>query len=59
MNAIMATWTNGQIVPSEPAEWPEGTRLVVRLIQSGGDKTGPDEFNVRKPVEEMEKEGTE
>jgi hypothetical protein len=30
MNAIYATWTKGQIVPDEPADWPEGSKLVVR-----------------------------
>lgn len=29
MNAIKATWTNGQILPSEPVVWPEGTELVI------------------------------
>src|SRR5262245_35201922 len=25
MNAIKATWKNGQIVPAEPVDWPEGS----------------------------------
>lgn len=29
MNVIKATWTNGQILPSEPVVWPEGTELLV------------------------------
>jgi hypothetical protein len=29
MNSIKATWTNGQILPSEPIVWPEGTELVI------------------------------
>jgi hypothetical protein len=29
MNAIKATWKNGQVVLDSPAEWPDGRRLVV------------------------------
>jgi hypothetical protein len=29
MNAIRATWTNGQILPNEPVTWPEGTELFI------------------------------
>jgi hypothetical protein len=29
MDSIKATWTNGQIMPSEPVVWREGTELVV------------------------------
>ena len=29
MNAIRATWTNGQILPNEPVAWPEGTKLFI------------------------------
>jgi hypothetical protein len=32
MNAIKATWKNGQIVPDGKAEWPEGCRLLVEPI---------------------------
>ncbi len=32
MNAIRATWTNGQIVPSEPVDWPEGSELLVEPL---------------------------
>ena len=32
MNAIRATWTNGQIVPSEPVDWPEGCTLFVEPL---------------------------
>jgi hypothetical protein len=30
MTAIRATWKNGQIVPDENVNWPEGRRLIVR-----------------------------
>lgn len=40
MNAIKATWTNGQIVPAEPVSWPEGSELVVEPIAPNGEKIG-------------------
>ncbi|HEV3236955.1 MAG TPA: hypothetical protein VGZ25_08200 [Gemmataceae bacterium] len=42
MNAIRATWTNGQIVPAEPVDWPEGIELHVGPVPSG-TKIGLDE----------------
>jgi len=35
MNAIKATWTNGQIVPAEPVDWPDGNALLVEPLPSG------------------------
>jgi hypothetical protein len=32
MTAIKATWKNGQIVPDEKADWPDGCRLIVEPI---------------------------
>lgn len=32
MNAIKATWTNGQILPAEPVDWPEGAKLIVERV---------------------------
>ncbi|MSR60053.1 MAG: hypothetical protein EXS05_20845 [Planctomycetaceae bacterium] len=29
MQAIRATWKNGQIVPDGPVDWPDGCRLVI------------------------------
>ncbi|MFO0911272.1 MAG: hypothetical protein U0835_13555 [Isosphaeraceae bacterium] len=29
MKAIHAVWKNGQILPTEPVDWPEGTELTV------------------------------
>jgi hypothetical protein len=29
VNAIRATWQNGQIVPDGPVDWPEGGRLRI------------------------------
>lgn len=35
MNAIKATWTNGQIVPAEPIDWPDGIELLVEPVPAG------------------------
>lgn len=32
-NAIPAIWTNGQIIPTQPVDWPEGTALAVEPIE--------------------------
>jgi hypothetical protein len=32
MNAITGTWKNGQIVPDNPVNWPEGCRLVIEPV---------------------------
>jgi hypothetical protein len=42
MNAIKATWTNGQILPTEPVDWPEGSELIVQPLLKP-DKIGLDE----------------
>ena len=42
MNAIRATWTNGQIVPAEPVDWPEGISLWVEPALAA-EKIGMDE----------------
>jgi hypothetical protein len=30
MNAIGATWKNGQIIPDSGIDWPDGCRLIVK-----------------------------
>jgi hypothetical protein len=40
VNSIKATWTNGQIVPAEPVDWPEGSQLVVAPLASDGAQIG-------------------
>jgi hypothetical protein len=42
MHAIKATWTNGQIVPAEPVDWPEGSTLLVEPMPPA-EKIGLDE----------------
>ncbi|MSR56756.1 MAG: hypothetical protein EXS05_03675 [Planctomycetaceae bacterium] len=34
MNAINATWKNGQIVPDQPVDWPDGCALRVEPRQA-------------------------
>lgn len=33
MHTIKAVWTNGQIVPAEPVDWPEGSELRVEVVE--------------------------
>ena len=34
MKAIHAIWKNGQIIPAEPIDWPDGTNLSIALIEA-------------------------
>ena len=34
MNAVRAIWTNGRILPSEPVDWPEGSKLLVEPLST-------------------------
>jgi len=52
MNAIKAIWTNGQILPSEPVDWPEGIELVVEPV-SISEKIGLDESEWRDDPESI------
>jgi hypothetical protein len=42
MKTVHAIWKNGQIVPTQPVDWPEGTALAVEPIEQllGGDSQG-------------------
>jgi len=33
MRAIHAIWKDGQIVPTQPVDWPDGTALTVEPIE--------------------------
>ena len=41
MDSIKAVWTNGQIQPLEPVNWPEGSQLVVEHFGLNGDDIVP------------------
>lgn len=43
MNSIKAIWTNGQIVPVEPIDWPEGSELLVEPVSPHQYKIGMSE----------------
>jgi len=43
MSAIRATWTNGQIIPDCPVDWPEGARLLVEPDLTAGGSIGVSE----------------
>src|SRR5262245_4945734 len=34
VKTIGATWKNGQILPDEPVDWPEGCRLTVEPLKN-------------------------
>ncbi|HET6879782.1 MAG TPA: hypothetical protein VFI31_06495 [Pirellulales bacterium] len=51
MNSIKATWTNGQIVPAEPVDWPEGSQLVVAPVAPNGANIGISEDQWRDDPE--------
>src|SRR5688572_1921194 len=51
MEAIKAVWTNGQILPSEPVDWPEGSELVVRPVAPTHQKIGLSEEDWRDDPE--------
>ena len=42
MHAIKAIWKDGQILPSEPVDWPEGSELIVEPYPSGSKTNGRD-----------------
>ncbi len=46
MNSIRATWKNGQIIPSEPVDWPDGSELLVEPVPTS-EKIGLDESEWR------------
>ena len=52
MNAIKATWTNGQILRAESVNWPEGSELLVEPIRSSA-KIGMDENEWRNDAQSI------
>ena len=53
MNAIKAIWANGQILPSEPVDWPEGSELLVEPIVPNEAKIGLTEEEWRDDPESI------
>jgi hypothetical protein len=52
MKAIKAKWTNGEIVPAEPVDWPDGTDLLVEP-EPASKKIGLDESKWRDSPEAL------
>jgi hypothetical protein len=54
MKTIHAVWKNGQIVPTQPVDWPEGTALAVEPIgeslvtDPNGDLLGDDPASIAR-----------
>jgi hypothetical protein len=54
MNTIHAVWKNGQIVPMQPVDWPEGTPLTVEPVEQAlvtdleGDLLGDDPASIAR-----------
>ena len=54
MKTIHAVWKNGQIVPTQPVDWPEGTALAVEPIEESlvtdpqGDLLGDDPASIAR-----------
>ena len=54
MKSIHAIWKNGQIVPTQPVDWPDGTALAVEPIaepletDSPGDLLGDDPQSIAR-----------
>ncbi len=47
MDAIGATWRNGQIVPDTPVDWPEGYRLRIEpdAVEAESDEIREDDWS--------------
>jgi hypothetical protein len=51
VNAIKATWKDGQIVLDGPVDWPEGLRLLVEPESTRADSAGRREDGPMSPEE--------
>ncbi len=56
MKAIHAIWKNGQIVPTQPIDWPDGTTLSIEPIEeprsdeSEADLSGDDPAAIARRI---------
>src|SRR5208283_2071899 len=53
MHAITGTFKNGQIVPNQPAEWPEGTTVRIEPIPAPTEIEEPDREKLGMTEEEQ------
>jgi hypothetical protein len=56
MKAIHGIWKNGQVVPAQPVDWPDGTTLSIapienlRAEETEGDLSGEDDASIARRV---------
>jgi hypothetical protein len=54
MKPIHAIWRHGQIIPTQPVDWPEGTALTIepidgsRATEGAGDLLGDDPASIER-----------
>jgi hypothetical protein len=54
MKAIRAIWKHGEIIPTQPVDWPDGTTLTVEpieepcAVESEGDLLGSDPDSIAR-----------
>jgi hypothetical protein len=53
MNAIKATWRNGQMIPLEPVDWPDGTEARIEPLGNPMHGLGMDESVWRDDPESL------
>jgi hypothetical protein len=58
MSAIEGTVKNGQIIPSERIDWPDGTRVRIEPVPASADggRTGPDDLGMSEGEQEDDPE---
>jgi hypothetical protein len=60
IQAIKATWRNGQVIPDGAVDWPEGCRLniepasVEQITGMTEDEQGEDAESIRRWIEEFD-----
>lgn len=56
MKAIQGIWKNGQIAPTQPIDWPDGTTLSIEPVEaprgdeSEGDLSGDDPASIARRI---------
>jgi hypothetical protein len=55
MSAIRATWKNGQIVPDQPVDWPEGLELQVEPLPAIADNASVSPEEIARTLAAMDR----
>jgi hypothetical protein len=53
MNSIKGVYKNGQIIPNEPADWPDGTEVRIEPITAPAGAPRPDQGDIGMTEEEQ------